>query len=93
MLSSCSGSKAFVKRGIKMEEVGMMSQAANFYFTAVSKDPYNTDGLAGLQRAGQWVLNDHLARFDEARLAGNRAVAVAAFEKAKNYRCISICKF
>ena len=86
VLSSCSGSKAFVKRGIKMEEVGMMSQAANFYFTAVSKDPYNTDGLAGLQRAGQWVLNDHLARFDEARLAGNRAVAVAAFEKAKTYQ-------
>ena len=63
--TGCSGSKAFVKRGLKMEEVGMMQQAANFYLTAVSKDPYNTDGLAGLQRAGQWVLNDHLSRFDQ----------------------------
>ena len=64
----------------------MMQQAANFYFTAVTKDPYNTDGLAGLQRAGQWVLNDHLTRFDQARLAGNRASAVSAYEKAKAYQ-------
>jgi tetratricopeptide (TPR) repeat protein len=85
-MSSCSGSKAFVKRGMKMEEVGMMQQAANFYYTAVTKDAYNTDALAGLQRAGQWVLNDHLARFDEARLAGNRGTAVSAFERAKAYQ-------
>ena len=85
-MSSCSGSKAFVKRGMKMEEVGMMPQAANFYYTAVTKDAYNTDALAGLQRAGQWVLNDHLARFDEARLAGNRGTAVSAFETAKAYQ-------
>ena len=52
-MSSCSGSKAFVKRGMKMEEVGMMQQAANFYYTAVTKDAYNTDALAGLQRAGR----------------------------------------
>ena len=82
----CSGSKAFVKRGMKMEEVGMMQQAANFYYTAVTKDAYNPDALAGMQRAGQWVLNDYLARFDEARLAGNRGSAVSAFEKAKAYQ-------
>jgi len=69
-----------------MEEVGMMQQAANFYYTAVTKDAYNADALAGLQRAGQWVLNDHLARFDEARLAGNRGTAVSAFERAKAYQ-------
>lgn len=64
----------------------MMQQAANFYYTAVTKDAYNADALAGLQRAGQWVLNDHLARFDEARLAGNRGTAVSAFERAKAYQ-------
>jgi tetratricopeptide (TPR) repeat protein len=84
--SGCSGAKAFVKRGMKMEEAGMMLQAANFYYTAVNRDKYNTDGLAGLQRSGQWVLNDHLARFDEARMAGNRAAAVSAYEKAKAYQ-------
>ena len=56
--TGCSGSKAYVKRGLKMEELGMMDQAARFYQTAVSKNSYNPDALAGLQRAGQWVLND-----------------------------------
>ena len=60
-----------------MEEVGMMQQAANFYYTAVTKDAHNTDALAGMQRAGQWVLNDYLSRFDEARLGGNRASLVS----------------
>ena len=83
--SGCSGSKAYTKRGKKMEEVGMMPQAASFYYTAVQKKPTNTDALAGLQRAGQWVLNDHLRQFDEARMANDRARAVAAFEAAEAY--------
>ena len=83
--TGCSTSKAYTKRGLKMEEVGMMSQAASFYYTAVHKKATNTDALAGLQRAGQWVLNDHLRQFDEARMANNRARAVAAFEAAEAY--------
>ena len=43
----------------------MMDQAARFYQTAVIKNSYNPDALAGLQRAGQWVLNDYLRQFDE----------------------------
>ena len=83
--TGCSTSKAYTKRGLKMEEVGMMSQAASFYYTAVQKKATNTDALAGLQRAGQWVLNDHLRQFDEARVANDRARAVAAFEAAEAY--------
>lgn len=85
LASGCSGSKAYTKRGLKMEEVGMMPQAASFYYTAVQKKPTNTDALAGLQRAGQWVLNDHLRQFDEARMSNDRARAVAAFEAAEAY--------
>ncbi|MFZ8835684.1 MAG: CsgG/HfaB family protein [Flavobacteriales bacterium] len=81
----CSGSKAYVKRGIKMEEVGMMEQAAGFFYTAVMKNRANPDALAGMQRAGQWVLNDHLRTFDEARLAKNRGRAVTAYETAEAY--------
>lgn len=85
LLPGCNGSKAFVKRGLKMEEVGMMDQAANFYQMAVTKNPNNTDALAGLQRSGQWVLNKHLETFDQARLAQDRARAVQAFEEAEAY--------
>ena len=68
-----------------MEELGMMDQAARFYQTAVSKNSYNPDALAGLQRAGQWVLNDYLRQFDEFRMAHNRARAVVVFEEAEAY--------
>ena len=50
--TGCSGSKAYTKRGLKMEEVGMMPQAASFYYTAVQKKATNTEALAGLQRFG-----------------------------------------
>jgi len=83
--TGCSGSKAYVKRGLKMEQLGMMDQAASFYQTAVIKNRNNTDALAGLQRSGQWVLNDRLREFDESRMAHNRARAVLAFEEAEAF--------
>ena len=67
----------------KMEEGHDVGR--QFYYTAVQKKATNTDALAGLQRAGQWVLNDHLRQFDEARMANDRARAVAAFEAAEAY--------
>ena len=44
--TGCSGSKAYVKRGLKMEQLGMMDQAASFYQTAVIKNRNNTDALS-----------------------------------------------
>lgn len=85
LLPACNGSKAFVKRAMNMEEVGMMEQAASFYQMAVSKNPNNTDALAGLQRSGQWVLNQYLEEFDQARLAQDRGRAVSAYETAEDY--------
>lgn len=83
--SGCNGSKALVKRGQKFEELGLMSQAANFYYAAVSKDRQNPEALARLQSAGQWVLNDYIRVFEDARKVGNRSNAVAAFESAEAY--------
>jgi tetratricopeptide (TPR) repeat protein len=85
VFAGCNGSKAFVKRGMKMEEVGMMEQAGNYYYSAVMRDRSNPEALAAMQRAGQWVLNDHIRAFDDARLAGNREGAVASYEQAEAY--------
>jgi len=83
--SGCNGSKAFTKRGAKMEEAGMMEQAAGFYFTAVQKDKMNTEAMQGLRRTGQWVLNDRLTAFDGAMLRDEKAAAVKAYEEADAY--------
>ncbi len=81
----CNGSKAFVKRGQKMENVGLMEQAANYYFTAAMKDRSNADALVALQRSGQWVLDEKIDRFEQADLAGSLPEAVVAYEEALQY--------
>ena len=68
-----------------MEEVGLMQQAADFYFTAAMKDRGNAEALASLQRAGQWVLNEQISRFEQAQSMGNRSNAVRAYEEALQY--------
>ena len=82
-LPSCNGSKAFVKRAGKMEEAGMMPQAANLYYTAVVKKPSNIDAMVGLKRTGQVVLAQHISKFDEAVAYSQRENALGAWHDAE----------
>ncbi|MAO46765.1 MAG: hypothetical protein CL823_06400 [Crocinitomicaceae bacterium] len=84
-VSSCNGAKAYVKKGKKMEEAGIINQAAAHYYTALIKKPQNIDALVGLKRTGQIVLSRQLADFDESVLRGDRESAISSFQKADNY--------
>lgn len=84
-LTGCNGSKAFVKRAAKMEEAGMMIQAANMYYTAVVKKPSNIDAMVGLQRTGQIVLAQHMLTFDQAVMESQRESALKAWDTAVNW--------
>lgn len=83
MLTGCNGSKAFVKRAKKMEEAGMMPQAADLYYTAVMKKSTNVDAVIGLQRTGQVVLGQHIAKFDEGVARNDRELAIGAWADAE----------
>jgi tetratricopeptide (TPR) repeat protein len=83
--TGCNSPRALAKRGAKMEEAGMMDQAANFYYTALQKDRNHLPSLSGMERTGQAVLMDRLADFDAAVLENNRAAAVKAYESADAY--------
>ena len=83
--SGCNSPRSLAKRGAKMEEAGMMEQAANFYYTALQKDRNHVASLSGMERAGQAVLMNRLADFDAAVLENNRAAAVKAYESADAY--------
>lgn len=82
-LPGCNGSKAFVKRAEKMEEAGLMDQAANLYYTAVVKKPTNIEAMVGLKRSGQIVLAQHIASFDEAVAYNQRENALDAWHRAE----------
>ena len=79
----CNGSKAFVKRAVKMEEAGMTSQAANLYYTALVKKPTNIDAMVGLKRTGQVVLAQHISAFDQAVMNHQREGALDAWHDAE----------
>ena len=86
MLTGCNGSKAFVKRAKKMEEAGMMPQAADLYYTAVMKKSTNVDAVIGLQRTGQVVLGQHIAKFDEGVARNDRELAIGAWADAEAWQ-------
>ena len=83
--SSCNGAKSYVKKAKKMEEVGMMEQAAAHYMTALRKKPSNLDAITGLKRTGQIVLQKHFADFDEAVIRNDRETAISSFKEADKY--------
>lgn len=84
-MTSCNGAKSYVKKAKKMEEAGMIDQAATHFFTALRKKPDNLDALTGMKRTGQIVLSKHLADFDEAVLRNDREAAISSFQKAEAY--------
>ena len=90
--TGCNGSKAFVKRAAKMEEAGMMPQAADLYMTAVVKKPTNVDAVVGLKRTGQVVLAQHIAKFDEGVARNDRTLAIASWADAEGWtqKCASV---
>ena len=83
--SSCNGAKSYVKKAKKMEEAGMMEQAAAHYMTALRKKPSNLDAITGLKRTGQIVLQKHFADFDEAVIRNDRKTAISSFQEADKY--------
>ena len=84
-ISSCNGAKAYVKKAIKLEESGMMEEAASHYMTALRKKPENLDALVGLKRTGQITLSRYIADFDSAVFLGDRESAIDSFHKAEEY--------
>lgn len=84
-ISSCNGAKAYVKKAIKLEEAGMMEEAASHYMTALRKKSENLDALVGLKRTGQITLSRHLSDFDAAVFLGDRESAIDSFHKAEEY--------
>ena len=84
-LFSCNGSKAFVKRAVKLEAAGLTHEAANNYYIALQKNRTNVDAQIGMKSTGQLVLNDKLNDFSKDKNFGKKKDAVYAFHAARDY--------
>ncbi len=82
MLSSCATSKSFQKKGAKLEEAGMIEEAANMYYVALQKNRTNVDAKIGMKNTGQVVLNTLLNDFTQKKVFGDKKEAINAWAEA-----------
>ncbi len=83
---ACNGSKSLAKKGSQLQEAGMYSDAAMFYYNSLLKNSNNIDARIGLASTGQKVLNDKLSEFSKARASNDSKKAVYAYQDAASYR-------
>lgn len=79
LFGGCTGSKSLSKKATKLEEAGLYSDAALFYYNSLLKNRNNIDARIGLSKTGQRVLNDKIDDFTKARAMGENKEAVYTF--------------
>ncbi|MBU2652216.1 MAG: hypothetical protein KKA81_14905 [Bacteroidetes bacterium] len=84
LVSSCV-SKRLAKKGYDLEQAGMVTEAADYYFRALLKKKDNVPAIIGLKRTGQLVLDDKLGRFYNAYKNNQVETAVNAYLDARKY--------
>src|SRR5690554_4021248 len=86
LMVACGGSKSLAKKGNQLQQAGLYSDAADFFYNSLLKNNKNVDARIGLSSAGQQVLNDKLSEFSRARTIGDNKKAVYAYLDAMAYR-------
>lgn len=85
LLSACSGSKSFYKKGLKLEQAGMYEEASQMYLQSLARNPNNIDAKIALKKTGQAVLDTRLGDVFKAHNTDNHKGAVYAYLKAQDF--------
>lgn len=86
VLVGCTGSKGLAKRGMQLEDAGMYTDAATFYFNALMRNSNNVDARIGLTNTSRKVLNDKLDEFSRHKAMDEHKDALNAYMDAQNYQ-------
>lgn len=82
---SCSGSKTYYKRGVKLEDAGLHKEASDYFLTALRKNPNNIDARIAIKKNGQKVLDEKLADFYQAYSAEDHKKAMYSYLEARDF--------
>ena len=82
---SCSGSKSMYKKGLKLEDAGMYSEASNFYYDALKRDITNVDASIRLNNLSQVILSNKIEEFEQSVDNGHKKNAVYEYFGAKSF--------
>ena len=86
MLTACNGPKAISKRAGELQAAGFGQQAAQLYYMALRKRPGYMDAMVGMRMTGQGVIDAQVGDFHRAAMDGNRAEAIALFDRMESYQ-------
>lgn len=86
LLPGCGGAQSLAKRGDKMSDAGHYTEAADFYYQALSRNRNNLRAKMGMIDAGQKTLNDRLDRFNRTNNMGQFRDAVNQYRDAEAYQ-------
>jgi len=85
VLSGCNGPKALTRKAHKCELADLHAQAASYYVMALRKKSGYIEALTGLRSTGQFVFDNQIGSFKMKAAAGDRAGAIAAYQKAREF--------
>lgn len=86
LLAGCATSKSFYKKGVKLEEAGLVEEAAQFYLVSLQKNRSNVEAKIGLKNTGQIVLSRYLSEFSQQKVFGKKREAIASWDTAMAYK-------
>ncbi|MGQ1889891.1 hypothetical protein ACT29H_05555 [Thermophagus sp. OGC60D27] len=86
LLAGGCASKKYMNKALELEEAGLFTEAADFYFRALQSKRDNIDAKVGLKRTGQLVLNQKTDQFMSFYRNDQYKDAVYAFLEATAYQ-------
>ncbi len=75
-----------LKKGFKLDEAGMKTEAVEYYIDALVRKKTNVDAKIALKKTGQNVLDDKLADFFQAQATSDHKKAVYTYLDAVKFR-------
>jgi len=82
VVSACSGTKAYYKKALKLEEAGMLDEAVSMYLISLQKKSSNVDAQIQLKQTGTRVMDELWADFYIAYTAEEHKKAVYSYKEA-----------
>ena len=84
-LGACSGSRKYFKAGEKLENQGLIDEAAEFYLEALQRKSTNTDARIKLKQTGQKYVSYLSSEFFRNYNLDQTEASLESFEKLKSF--------
>src|SRR4051812_13403634 len=85
LLCACTGYRKYFKAGEKLENQGLMDEAAGFYLEALKRKPESADARIKVKQVGQKYVSSMASSFFRAYNTQDFESALEIFERLKQF--------